>query len=341
MLLVKHLQTNWKVFVFFGILFCKPSQTTMGNNPYYQLFRKHPITQMERYFSMEGWEQRISGLNSEEQNFVQEMNRIDGITDLPEAENELNPWKERLSTVRKSLPNSVNTILDRSLFKVILCKNLGSSGLSSFVYDNTGPKGGVVFLDTKLLNQTANEWITQKENSPFISGNIQVKVRIESDTKDKIETAIEYILLHEVGHILSVLKKIVPDFREEYRNFSEFEFSKGIWKTEDVSYLDSFFPLRKEIKFYTSKPIELSKNWDSIYPTLEKTPFPTLYSATNADDFFADSFVSYVHTKLQKKTWNLEIFQNKKRVFKMKNGIQEPRCKVQKEYLDNIFSETF
>ncbi|EMM89891.1 hypothetical protein LEP1GSC145_0021, partial [Leptospira interrogans serovar Djasiman str. LT1649] len=126
-----------------------------------------------------------------------------------------------------------------------------------------------------------------------------------------------------------------------YRNFSEFEFSKGIWKTEDVSYLDSFFPLRKEIKFYTSKPIELSKNWDSIYPTLEKTPFPTLYSATNADDFFADSFVSYVHTKLQKKTWNLEIFQNKKRVFKMKNGIQEPRCKVQKEYLDNIFSETF
>lgn len=201
MLLVKHLQTNWKVFVFFGILFCKPSQTTMGNNPYYQLFRKHPITQMERYFSMEGWEQRISGLNSEEQNFVQEMNRIDGITDLPEAENELNPWKERLSTVRKSLPNSVNTILDRSLFKVILCKNLGSSGLSSFVYDNTGPKGGVVFLDTKLLNQTANEWITQKENSPFISGNIQVKVRIESDTKDKIETAIEYILLHSYNFV--------------------------------------------------------------------------------------------------------------------------------------------
>lgn len=128
-------------------------------------------------------------------------------------------------------------------------------------------------MDTKLLNQTANEWITQKENSPFISGNIQVKVRIESDTKDKIETAIEYILLHEVGHILSVQKKIVPDFREEYRNFSEFEFSKGIWKTEDVSYLDSFFPLRKEIKFYTSKPIELSKNWDSIYPTLEKLHF--------------------------------------------------------------------
>ncbi|EMY79715.1 hypothetical protein LEP1GSC060_0473 [Leptospira weilii serovar Ranarum str. ICFT] len=333
--LEKSFQTFWIVSVFFALFFCKPS----GNNPYYPLFKDHPITKAERYSLSEGWEHRIAGLDSDEQNFIREMNRIDGFNDSPEAEIDLEPWKNRIRAVRKSLPNSVNTLLDRSLFRVILCKNLGSTGLSSFVYDGEVPLGGVIFLDTNLLTRTANRWITKKENSPFASGNVQIQVRIESDSEDDLSRAIEYILLHEVGHIIGVQKKIVPDFREKYRNFRTFEFSKGIWETENVSDLDSTFPIRKEIRFYSSQPIELENNWKKIYPALEQTPFPTLYSATNGDDFFADSFVSYVHTKLQKKIWTLEVVQNGKKIYEMKNGIQEPRCKKQREFLDRLFLE--
>ncbi|EMJ91812.1 hypothetical protein [Leptospira alstonii] len=333
--LKKKIRTFRIVSVLFLLFFCKPS----GNNPYYPLFKDHPITKVERYSLSEGWERRIAGLNSDEQNFLREMNRIDGFSDSPQAEIDLEIWKNHIRAVRKSLPNSVNTWLDRSLFRVILCKNLGSTGLSSFVYDGEISVGGVIFLDTDLLTQTANRWITKKENSPFASGNVQIQVRIESDSRDDISTAIEYILLHEVGHIIGVQKKIVPDFREKNRNFSTFEFSKGIWETENVSYLDSSFPIRKEIRFYSSQPIDLKNNWMKIYPALEKTPFPTLYSATNGDDFFADSFVSYVHTKLQKKIWTLEVVQDGKKIYEMKNGIQEPRCKKQMEFLDRLFLE--
>ncbi|URD69211.1 hypothetical protein [Leptospira borgpetersenii] len=335
--LKKYPRTFGIRLVFLGLFFCKPSQIPIENNPYHQLFTNHPITRAERYSLSKSWEYRISGLNSDEQNFIQEMNQIDGLLDPPLTEIDLEFWKNRIRVVRKSLPNSVNTLLDHTLFRVILCRNLGSTGLSSFVYDGSTPLGGVIFLDTGMLTQTANEWITKKENSPFSPGNIQINVRIESDARNRIPEAIEYILLHEVGHIVSVQKGIVPDFREKYRNFNTFEFSKGIWEVENVSSWDLSFPLRKEIKFYSSKPINLENNWKKIYPVLENTPFPTLYSATNGDDFFADSFVSYIHTELQNKIWTLEILQDRKKIYEMKNGIQKPRCKKQKDFLDRLF----
>lgn len=337
--LEKHFRTLWIVSVLLGLSFCKPSSALMGNNPYYRLFTDHPIVQAKRYSLSGTWETRVTALDSEELDFVREMNRIDGFQDSPETENDLDPWKNRLRSVRNSLPKSVNLLLDRHLFRVILCKNLGGTGLSSFVYDNSTPLGGVIFLDTGMLTRTANNWISKKENSPFAPGKIRVQVRIEPDQNDSIEAALEYILLHEFGHILSVAKKIVPDFREKNRNFSIFEFSNGVWETENDSVFDKTFSMRKKLKFYSSQPIDLGSNWKNIYPILEKTSFPTLYSAANGDDFFADSFVSYVHTELQKKIWNLEILEEDKVVFQMKNGIQEPRCKKQKEFLDRLFAE--
>ncbi|PJZ29580.1 hypothetical protein [Leptospira kmetyi] len=338
--LEKHFRKLWILSVLLGLGFCKPSQTLMGNNPYYRLFTDHPITQAKRYSLSGTWETRATSLDSEELDFVKEMNRIDGFEDSPVAETDLEPWKNRLRSVRNSLPTSVNLLLDRSLFRVILCKNLGGTGLSSFVYENENALGGVIFLDTGMLTQKANVWISKKENSPFApSAAAQVRVRIEPDQNDTIETAIEYILLHEFGHVLSVSKKIVPDFRERNRNFSIFEFSNGVWETENDSVFDSDFPMRKKLKFYSSRPIDLASNWKNIYPPLEKTSFPTLYSAANGDDFFADSFVSYVHTVLQKKVWNLEVLEGEKVVFQMKNGIKEPRCKKQKEFLDRLFAE--
>ncbi|TGK26855.1 hypothetical protein EHQ05_10090 [Leptospira yasudae] len=338
--LEKHFRALWIVSVIFALSDCKPTSFLMGNNPYYRLFTTHPITQAERYSLSDPWQERISSLDGEEQNFIQEMNRIDGFQDSPSPETDVKQWKSRLSAVRQSLPNPVNSFLDKSLFRVILCRNLGGTGLSSFVYDHSGPLGGVVFLDTGMLNKTANDWITQKENSSFVPGTLKLNVRIESESNDTIETALEYILLHEIGHILSVQKKIVPDFREKNRDFSTFEFSNGVWVNENDSVFDDSFPARKKIRFYSSQPISFDSEWAGIYPVLEKTPFPTLYSSINGDDFFADAFVSYVHTVLQKKIWNLEIIQeNGKKVFEMKNGIQEPRCKKQKEFLDRLFAE--
>ncbi|XDD51356.1 hypothetical protein AB3N59_06260 [Leptospira sp. WS92.C1] len=339
--LEKHFRILWILTALSSFFFCKPSSSAIGNNPYFELFANHKITQSGRYQGPEkNWETRISTLDSVEQNFIFELNKIDGFEDSPQPETDPEIWKNRLALVRKNLPASINSIMDQILLKVVFCRNLGGTGVSSFVYDSQRPIGGVVFLDTEMLNQTANDWITAKENSPFRSGSVDLKLKIERDPKNDIVSALEYILLHEVGHILSVTQKIVPDFRDKNRNFSKHEFSKGIWETETESLLDPDFPFRKRIRFYTKEPIDLSSNWDRIYPILITTPFPTLYSAMNGDDFFAESFVSYVHTILQNKIWNLELRQNKKKLFEMENGIGERRCKKQKEFLDRLFQKT-
>lgn len=166
--LKKYLRTLGIPLVFLGLSFCKPSQIPIENNPYHQLFTNHPITRAERYSLSKGWEYRISGLGSDERNFIQEMNQIDGLSNSPQTEIDLEFWKNRIRVVRKSLPNSVNTLLDRILFRVILCRNLGSTGLSSFVYDGSTPLGGIIFLDTGMLTQTANEWITKKKILRFL-----------------------------------------------------------------------------------------------------------------------------------------------------------------------------
>lgn len=310
----------------------------MGNNPYANLFSEHRITKAERYSTTGTWDTRISQLDSVERDFIRELNQIDGFEDSPEPETEPELWKDRLRAVRSRLPESVNSVLDRSLLKVILCRNLGGTGVTGFVYDRNEPVGGIVFLDSGMLNRNANDWITRKENSAFRSQEIELAVEIEKRTDNDVEAALEYILLHELGHIISVQRKIVPDFRNRDRDFSGFEFSAGIWNTETESLLDSGFPQRKRIKFYTDRPLDLASNWESIYPALTSTPFPTLYSAMNGDDFFAESFVSYVHTVLQKKIWRLTIRQNGKTKYVMQNGIVEPRCKKQREFLDKIFN---
>ncbi|MDV6237473.1 hypothetical protein CH379_017705 [Leptospira ellisii] len=332
----KHFRTLWIVSVFSVFLVCKPS--AMGNNPYANLFTEHEVTKAERYSETGTWETRISALDSAERDFIRELNKIDGFEDSPEPETDPEPWKDRLRTVRSRLPESVNSILDRSLLKVILCRNLGGTGVTGFVYDKNGPVGGIVFLDSGMLNRNANDWITRKENSAFRSRGIELSVEIEKKTENDVEAALEYILLHELGHIISVQRKIVPDFRNRNRDFSGFEFSSGIWSTETASFFDPEFPQRKRIKFYAEQPLDLASDWESIYPILFSTPFPTLYSAMNGDDFFAESFVSYVHTILQKKIWRLTIRQNGKKTFVMENGISERRCKKQKEFLDRLFT---
>ncbi|MCE9499340.1 MAG: hypothetical protein K8R21_02380, partial [Leptospira sp.] len=101
----------------------------------------------------------------------------------------------------------------------------------------------------------------------------------------------------------------------------------------------SVFRKRPEIKFYSDKKINLDQNWEKVYKDLGSTSFPTLYSATNPDDHFAESFVSFVHCVLEKKKWELVLSENSKEIFRMKNGIIEDRSEKERVFMDKLFQE--
>lgn len=330
-----------RLFVVFILVFetfysCK--EEAGDPNPYADILSSTPLSKIENYVGLESqdWDSRIFNLDKVALEYVKELNRADGFTESPSPLKDLQPFKTTLLNALNSQSGPVVSLLKSKLFRIYFCEDLGGSAVTGIVRKDGDPIGGFVILDANTLNRNANDWISYKENSSFQKGNVKIRIRIEEEKQNTKSNALRYILLHEFGHILSETEKIGPSFFSHKRSFANFEFYKGIWRSEKVSYLDdSVFTFRPQIRFY-SESLSLEENWEKIYPVLSKTPFPTLYSATNADDFFADSFVSYVHVILEKKPWALEILKNNKTIFKMENGIEKDSLSTQRKIIEKI-----
>ncbi|PJZ68969.1 hypothetical protein CH373_07955 [Leptospira perolatii] len=332
------------MFLFLSILFlalpqCKTK--TSESNPYSGLFSKSEITRRESYglFDKDApLKNRVFNLDEIASDFVKEMNEIDGFEDVPTPSKNLDDFVKDIQEVEDSLPPTVLSLAKKQLFRIYVCENLGGTALSGFIYDKNQPVGGFILFDSNVLSRSANEWISYKENSPFALGKTKIQIRIEKGKNDTKSNALRYIFLHELGHIISSTYKIVPDFRSENRSFFHFPFYEGIWSTEkELVSESSDFSIRSQIKFYTNS-ISLDENWKKIYPALESSQFPTLYSATNADDFFAESFVSYVHVILDSRPWDLKIFRNNKVVYQSTNGIRKPSLEKQRKMIEKILN---
>lgn len=329
-----------RLFVLFILIFetfysCKE----VGDpNPYAPVLTKTALSQSEYYVGLEQnvLISRIFNLDEESKNYINELNRIDGFDESPSQVNDFEKFRSVLAQALNSFEDPVRSLLLKKLIRIYVCENLGGSAVSGIVRDSDNPIGGFVILDANTLNRKANEWISYKESSTFQKGSLKIKIKIESEEQNTQTNALRYILLHEFGHILSETEKIGPSFFASKRSFANFDFYKEVWKSEKVSYLDeNIFSLRPKLRFY-SESFALDPNWKQIYPVLAETPFPTLYSATNADDFFADSFVSYVHVILDKKAWELEILENNKSIYKMENGIRKDSLLKQRKIIERI-----
>ncbi|WP_244244968.1 hypothetical protein [Leptospira koniambonensis] len=330
-----------RLFVVFILVFdtfysCKEE---LGDpNPYADVLISTPVSKIENYVGLESedWSLRTFNLDKQALDYVNELNRVDGFTESPSPIKNFDTFKSTLLDALNSQKGPVASLLKNKLLRIYVCENLGGSAVTGIVRKNGKSIGGFVILDTNTLNRNANDWISYKENSTFQKGNIKIRIRIEEEKQNTKVNALSYILLHEFGHILSETENIGPSFFLPKRSYKNFEFYKGVWKSEKVAYLDdSTFSLRPQIRFYSGS-LSLDENWEKIYPILSVTPFPTLYSATNADDFFADSFVSYVHVILEKKPWELEILKNDKPIFKMENGIQKDTLTIQRKIIERI-----
>lgn len=308
-------------------------------NLYANLFQTDESTQIHHYEVNGKWTEKVYNIDKLHIEFVKKLNKIDGFSLIPKPTKKLEKLKKQINSINQNLPPSVEKLFSQYLLGLYFCENLGGTGISGFVYDKDGSEavGGFIIIDVKWIEQEANKWISQKENTVFIAKKSSLKIQIEEEKQNIPQNALRYILLHEFGHILSVVKKEVPDFRLKKRNFKDYRFFKNSWLSENVSVFDEeVFPYRSYVQFYGRKKINLDKNWKLIYEPLQKTPFPTLYGSMNPDEQFAEAFVSYVHCILDKKPWKLTIEKEGEIVFEMNNGIIEKRCLHIRNILEEI-----
>jgi hypothetical protein len=323
---------------------CKAPVKALLPNKYSSLFKTHPAGDISNYSLPNSWEDRIYPLDEIHKDFAVRMNLLDDFSEVPEPYPKMDKIHTLIQEIAKQDTDSIKRLKSMYIYGIYLCKNLGGTGISGFVYDKEIVRGGFILIDGEMISRTANDWITLKETSVFQKkDSSKLHISLTEENLNTVSGALDYILLHELGHIISQTDHFLPDQRDRFRDFTAFSFSSQDWIHEEKSvYDDSIFPERKQIIFYTANSqFSIPKDAETIYTNLEKTPFPTLYASQNPDDHFADSFVSYITIFHQKKNpiLRLDLGEGKSRTFE--NGLVSGRSQRETIFFRTFFDQFF
>lgn len=291
-------------------------------------------------------EQRVGSAPDELVAYLNLDNIVGGFANRPQAAIPPEEFLKDVNDAIAELPEQVKRLISKKLAGVYFVKDLGGTGYTDFINKGIfGPNAGFIVLDIDVLSKsTANAWATWKERSPFNADpQYRLDATIEASGQDNRKNEIQYILLHELGHILSLGEKIHPQWGQSKNKISldRYPFAMISWKNGDqsdsryISQFESQFPLRKDTVYYFGAKLN-GNQMAGVYDQLENTNFPTLYAATSLEDDFAESFVSYVHTVMLKRPLEIRIYHDGQIVKTYKSCWEEKRCATKRKFLEEF-----
>ena len=310
--------------------------------------KQHPATRMETWKTAlaKPSAERIGAAPAALVEYLALDNILNGYPDRPRPAQLNAALRADIDAAIADLPSQVWGLFRKNLAGVYFVEGLGGTGYTDYVFD-AGGKAAAAFivLDAAVLaSQTANGWATWKENTPFKpDGTYSLSARIEAEANNNRKNAIQYILLHELGHVLTVGTDLHPAWntspRELVRNkpYPFFDLSWRVDRKQNV-YLSSFdaqFPQRMRTVYYFGPKLAAAE-MPVTYENLRSTNFPSLYAATSPGDDFAESFASYVHVVLMQRPWQVNISQDagSRQVFE--HCWDEARCSAKRKLLGQL-----
>jgi hypothetical protein len=217
-----------------------------------------------------------------------------------------------------AMPAVVRRLLAGELLGVF-ARGLGSSAITDIVVRADGSViGAVVALDfDAFAGRSANGWATWKENTPFTPfPGISLDAVIATAADDNRRHALQYLLLHEFGHVLTFGKNMIPDWWIDPATMLASEAYTFLPLAWDVNGNKQIVPqpwndfdLRSRVAYYSGAKLS-AEQMPAAYEALQATNFATLYAATNVYEDFAETFVTYVHTVLMQKPLEIVIRRN-------------------------------
>ncbi len=286
-----------------------------------------------------------------------------GLVEFVTLDNQLNGFVERPSipildagfladftAALQELPPEVLRAVENRLVGIRFVANLGGSGYTDYVYDAAGRIAGafVVFDAAVFQSMTANQWATWKERTPFKpEPAYSLEARIEEAPLDTRQNALQYILLHELGHVASVGRNMHPNWnasvQRQAASTEKFPFFDTTWTLDPVggtvpSRFDREFVQRKDVVYYGVARLPAAA-MASTYASLEHTSFATLYAATSPGDDFAEAFANYVHVVKLKRPWQIVLAKDGQVIKTIKPCWDEARCADKRRLLEALFDE--
>lgn len=276
-------------------------------------------------------------------------NRLQGFPNRPRAAAPLRPFLQDMAAAISEMPPAVITLIDKKLMGIFLVEDLGGTGFTDTVFDDRQqPVGAFIVLDVGVLTRHANAWATWKENTPFVDDpDFTLQAIIEDDANDNRKQALQYILLHELGHVASVGNTFHPPWdswdcvADPPGNFPFFELSWQLSEPSSCEVISRFdrsgFDQRSRVVYYFGARLPQSTS-PGVYAQLEKTNFPSLYAASSPADDFAESFVTYVHTVLMGRPFAIHIDKKGVRQTTFTACWKTERCAAKQEIMAGLFT---
>ena len=290
--------------------------------------------------------QRIGPASAELIDFLRLDTIAQSIPSKPHAPTLTPEFISEVTSAFDELPQAVKNLLATKLLGIYFIEDIGGTGFTDMVFDAIGnPVAGFVVLDSSvLMKQKANDWATWKENTPFMPGpEFRLTAEIETSSQNNRKNAIQYILLHELAHVISIGGTIHPMWNfapKDIASLSSYSFFQLSWRrskdrSQYESLFDANFPQRKDVVYYFGARLAAGQMLRT-YENLERTNFATLYGATRPGDDFAEAFVTYVHTALMKRPFTVRLFQGDIEVKVFEACWGQHRCADKRKLLEKL-----
>ena len=279
---------------------------------------------------------------------VTQVNLAMGVAERPSSTQVDAAFQADVRAAIASMPASVQALLDGVLLGVRYARQLGSSAISDIVVSGEGVIVGVVVaLDVDAFeSRTANAWATWKENTPFApEEGYRLSAQIALPGDDNRQGALQYLLLHEFGHVLSAGRNLLHDWwldAQSLRGAGDYHYLPLAWQISEeksvVPLLENDFPLRPDIVYYHGARLAASQ-MAHAYHQLQGANFATLYAATSVHEDFAESFASYVHAVMQGKPQAIRIEKDGALLLQFDGYWDAPRSAGKRALLERLLGQ--
>lgn len=309
---------------------------------------RHAVTKLEYWKAAlaRPVEQRIGPARAEMLDYLIQDNVRNSVPNRPRAAVLAPDFLADVRGALEELPAQVKRLLFSKLAGIQFAEDIGGTGYAEEIVDaESNPAAGFLILDSAVLSrQTANAWATWRENTPFKpQPGFELVAEIEGKPDDNRKNAIQYILLHELAHVISIGEKFHPPWTTGARDIqstADYPYLSLSWSVEKennryATLFERNFAQRKNVVYYLEAKLSGEQAVD-IYDKLEATNFATLYAVTNPFDDWAEAFVTYVHTVMMNKPFGIRIYRDGKLVKDYKSCWTEKRCEAKRKILERF-----
>jgi len=169
-------------------------------------------------------------------------------------------------------------------------------------------------------------------------------LRLEPPATDNIDNAVRFVFLHELGHIVGMVAGVHGFWAapETWGFTARSPFTRLSWNTDGRSWISERkrrHPVLAQPRFYRFRyaPFPASAA-PIVYRTLGLTNWPSLYGSIDPYEDFAETFAIYVHTRLLRRPYRVDLYFGSKRIGVFRSCLDNGRCPRKLALIERLLS---